>query len=82
MSDEGLIATMTFSGSLNTASFLFFVEQVLLPQLWVGAIVGLDNLPVHYAQAAIDLIESVVAKVKFYLLIHLTYLQLSCVGQN
>lgn len=35
MSDEGLIATMTFSGSLNTASFLVFVEQVLLPQLWV-----------------------------------------------
>jgi transposase len=65
MSDEGLIATMTFSGSLNTPSFLVFVEQILLPQLWIGAIVGLDNLPVHYAQAAIDLIESVGAKVKF-----------------
>lgn len=65
MSDEGLIATMTFSGSLNTASFLVLIEQILLPQLWVGAIVGLDNLSVHYAQAAIDLIESVGAKVKF-----------------
>jgi len=38
---------MAFSGSLNTASFLVFVEQVLLPQLWVGAIVGLDNLPAN-----------------------------------
>ena len=50
MSDEGLIASMTFSGSLNTASFLVFIKQILLPQLWVGAIVVMDNLPVHYAE--------------------------------
>jgi hypothetical protein len=52
MSDEGLIATMTFPGSLNTASFLVFIEQILLPQLWVGAIIVMDNLPVHYAAPA------------------------------
>ena len=33
MSDEGLIATMTFPGSLNTASFLVFLAQILLPKL-------------------------------------------------
>lgn len=65
MSDEGLIATMTFPGSLNTASFLVFVEQILLPQLWTGAIVVMDNLPVHYANAAKVMIESVGAKIKF-----------------
>jgi len=65
MSDEGLIATMTFPGSLNTAIFLVFIEQILLPQLWVGAIVVMDNLSVHYAETAIALIESVGAKVKF-----------------
>lgn len=27
MSDEGLIATMTFPGSLNTASFLVFMSK-------------------------------------------------------
>ena len=43
MSDEGLIATMTFPGSLNTDSFLVFVEKILLPQLWIGAIVVMDN---------------------------------------
>lgn len=49
MSDEGLIAAMTFAGSLNTASFIVFIEKILLPQLWVGAIVAIakDNLPVH-----------------------------------
>ena len=49
MSDEGLIATMTFPGSLNSDSFLVSIEQILLPQLWIGAIVVMDNLPVHYA---------------------------------
>jgi transposase len=44
---------------------LVFIEQVLLPQLWIGAIVAMDNLPVHYANLAKKLIESVGAKVKF-----------------
>ncbi len=35
MSDRGLIAAMTFPGSLNTASFLVFLAQILLPKLWV-----------------------------------------------
>jgi transposase len=65
MTDEGLIATMTFCGSLNSDSFLVFIEQILLPQLWIGAILVMDNLPVHYAQTAKSLIESVGAKVKF-----------------
>lgn len=65
MSDEGLIATMTFPGSLNSDSFLVFIEQILLPQLWIGAIVVMDNLPVHYAKTASYLIESVGAKIKF-----------------
>ncbi|MBD2190036.1 transposase [Pseudanabaena mucicola] len=56
---------MTFVGSLNTASFLIFIEKILLPQLWVGAIVAMDNLPVHYAEIAKTLIEFVGAKVKF-----------------
>lgn len=65
MSDEGLIATMTLPGSLNTASFLVFLKKVLLPQLWTGAIVVMDNLSVHYAQSAQTLIESVGAQIKF-----------------
>ena len=65
MSDEGLIGTMTFPGSLNQDSFLVFIEQILLPQLWVGAIVTMDNLSVHYAKITTELIESVGATVKF-----------------
>ena len=65
MSDEGLIAAMTLPGSLNTPSFLVFLEKVLVPQLWTGAIVVMDNLPVHYAHAAQLLLESVGAQIKF-----------------
>ena len=65
MSDEGLIATMTLTGGLDTASFWVDVERILLPQMWVGAIVVMDNLPVHHAKIAEDLIESVGARVKF-----------------
>jgi len=65
MSDEGLIATMSLPGSLNTESFLVYVEKILLPALWIGAIVVMDNLPVHHADKIKFLIESVGAKVKF-----------------
>jgi DDE superfamily endonuclease len=48
MSDEGLIAAMTLPGGFNTASFLVYIEQILLPALWVGAIVVMDNVPLPY----------------------------------
>jgi len=41
---EGIVATMTISGSVNTDVFLTYVTQVLAPQLWTGAIVVMDNL--------------------------------------
>ena len=50
MSDEGLIADMTLPGSLNTPSFLPYLEKILLQQLWVGAIVVMDNLSVHHGE--------------------------------
>ncbi len=65
MSEESLIATMTSPGSLNTAIFLVVVEGILLPQLWIGAIVVMDNLPVPYAETTKALIESVRCFVKF-----------------
>lgn len=46
LSLDGLIATMSISGSVNTDVFLTYIQEVLLPQLWVGAVVIMDNLPV------------------------------------
>jgi hypothetical protein len=59
MSDEGVIADMTLAGGLKTPSFLAYLEKILLPQLWVGAIVVMDNLSVHHAEAFESWIESV-----------------------
>ncbi len=39
LSLDGLIASMTLSGSVDTAVFLSYVNYVLVPQLWTGAIV-------------------------------------------
>lgn len=62
---DGLIASMTIPGSTNTEVFLTYLTQVLVPQLWKGAIVVMDNLPVHHAECVRVAIESVDAKIKF-----------------
>jgi transposase len=65
MSMDGLIATMSIVGSVNTDVFLFYIQEILMPQLWVGAIIVMDNLPVHHATVVREAIEAVGAKVIF-----------------
>lgn len=65
MSIDGLIATMSIVGSVNTDVFLFYVQEILIPQLWVGAIIVMDNLSVHHATVVREAIEAVGAKVVF-----------------
>ena len=65
LSFDGLIATMSIVGSVNTDVFLFYIQEILIPQLWVGAIVVLDNLPVHHAAVVREAIEAVGANVVF-----------------
>ncbi|MBW4630323.1 MAG: transposase [Brasilonema octagenarum HA4186-MV1] len=43
LSVDGLIATMSIAGSVNTNVFVTYVQEVLAPQLWVGAIVVSDG---------------------------------------
>ncbi|MEO1148045.1 MAG: IS630 family transposase [Cyanobacteria bacterium J06638_22] len=65
LSFDGLIATMSLVGSVNTDVFLFYIQEILIPQLWVGAIVVMDNLPVHHAAVVQEAIEAVGATVVF-----------------
>ena len=44
---EGLGAPAVFDGPIDSASFLAYVEQVLVPTLRPGDVVVLDNLVVH-----------------------------------
>ncbi|NES80351.1 MAG: IS630 family transposase [Moorea sp. SIO2B7] len=65
LSLNGLIATMSIPGSVNSEIFITYVQKVLAPQLWVGAIVVMDNLSVHQAKKIRELIESAGAKLVF-----------------
>ncbi len=47
MSLNGMVAALTFEGGLNGDVFKYFVEQMLVPNLWVGACVVMDNLSSH-----------------------------------
>lgn len=65
MSIDGLVATMTIPGSINTDVFLFYIQEILILQLWAGAIVLMDNLPVHHATVIREAIEAAGAKLIF-----------------
>ena len=65
MSIDGLIASMSIVGSVNTDVFLFYIQEILIPQLWTGAIVLMDNLPVHHAPVVREAIETAGAKLMF-----------------
>jgi transposase len=65
LSLDGLIATMSIPGSVNTDVFITYIQEILAPQLWKGAVVVMDNLSVHQAQAIRDVIEAVGARVVF-----------------
>ena len=50
---DGVVASMSVAAATSTAVFVAFVEQVLAPALRdrPGAIVVMDNLPAHKAEA-------------------------------
>jgi hypothetical protein len=53
---------MTVNGSADTCVFHTYVTEVLVPQLWLGAIVVMDNLKVHKAASIRTAIETAGAR--------------------
>lgn len=56
---------MSIQGSVNTDVFVTYLQEVLAPQLWAGAIVVMDNLPVHQAAVVREIIEISGARLVF-----------------
>lgn len=56
---KGFLGGMTLEGGTNGTAFQVFADQVLIPQLWPGACVVMDNLPAHKVKGIRDKIESV-----------------------
>lgn len=58
-----VVALMTLNGAMDGNAFNVFVEKCLVPQLWSGAVVVMDNLPAHKLASIIPLIRAVGADV-------------------
>jgi putative transposase len=54
---------MTLNDSMDGAAFTVFIEKFLCPQLWVGAVVVMDNLPAHKLGSIVPMIQAVGASV-------------------
>ncbi|HZH38885.1 MAG TPA: transposase [Bacillales bacterium] len=42
-----VVEIMTINGSMDGKKFSVFIEHFLVPKLWKGAVVVMDNLPAH-----------------------------------
>ena len=62
---DGLSATAVFDGPIDNATFLAYVEQVLVPTLTPGDVVVLDNLAMHKQPEVQAAIERVGARLRF-----------------
>lgn len=62
---QGILAYETVNSSMKGQDFLEFVNQKLVPQLWPGAVVVMDNLPAHKVAGVVEAIEGVGARVLY-----------------
>jgi len=60
-----VLAVMTIDDSMDAAAFKVYVSECLVPQLWKGAVVVMDNLRAHKVEAIAPLIEAVGARVLY-----------------
>jgi transposase len=62
---SGLVAPFVLDGPINRPAFEAYVEKVLVPELWPGDVVVLDNLSSHKGPRVRALIEAVGAKLLY-----------------
>lgn len=65
ISESKVLAVMTLNDSMDSAAFKVYISKCLVPQLWKGAVVVMDNLPAHKVKAIAPLIESVGATILY-----------------
>ena len=59
---NGVIADYSLLGATDGLTFEAFISQKLVPKLWKGACVVMDNCPVHLDNTISDLIEAAQAR--------------------
>lgn len=63
ISIKKVVALMTIDDSMDGNAFEVFIEKFLVPQLWSGAVVVMDNLSAHKRGSIVPMIEAVGASV-------------------
>ena len=58
-----VVGLMTLNGSMDSQAFAVFIEQCLVPNLWKGAVVIMDNLPAHKLSMIEPLIQAAGASI-------------------
>lgn len=58
ISAEGVVCHRSLDGGVRSATFLCFVEEVLLPALRPGQVVVMDNLSAHKTKAVVAALAS------------------------
>ena len=62
---RGTLEPMCVNGATNGRVFLTYLEKVLAPQLWPGAVVVMDNLGAHKVKGVRERIEAVGARLLY-----------------
>ena len=62
---RGPLESMCIAGATTGAVFLTYLDKVLLPQLWPGAVVVMDNLAAHKVKAVRQKIEAAGARLLY-----------------
>ena len=65
LSLKGFLACLTFQGGTDTHAFQTYVTEVLVPQLWKGACVVMDNFSSHKVKGIREAIEAVGARLVY-----------------
>ncbi len=50
---------MIVNESMDGQAFAVFIEKILCPQLWAGALIVMDNLPDHKIASLVPMIQAV-----------------------
>ena len=65
LSIEGIIAAFSFQGGNDKHAFTTYVEQILVPNLWEGACVVMDNFSSHKVEGIREAIEAAGARLVY-----------------
>jgi transposase len=65
LSLRGPLASMYLPGATNGPVFPTYLKQVLVPKLWQGAVVVMDNLGAHKVKGVQSLLESAGARLLY-----------------